>query len=388
MRPSSSRGDVGACFEPVGRELPDRLQHRDARLATRFVDLSNEALLDEPGETVEDVQVDVVDRPEIGGHGFDGGDLRLREHGHQLEQALLAWPKEAVAPVHRRPQRLLSLRKVARPTPQEPQSVPESIPQDLRREDAQVRRGELDRQRQAVEPAADLGHDRGVVIGQLEIGADTARPIDEELHRLELADPVSRDLPVDGRQAERRDRVDPLRPNAQRLSAGGQDRQSRALAQQPGHEVGCLGHLLEIVEHEEHLSTAQAIDELILQRSIDDLAELDGPRDRDEDGVRVAGAGQVDETDAVREDWLQVLGDLDRQRRLARAARPGQGQQADRSIRQTIPDLRELASATDQPGGPGRQVRPGRPRRDQRWESPMAGPGGRAGRGAPAGRDP
>ena len=368
MPAPSAHRQVGACLEPVGRELTDRRQHRHPRFAARLVDVSNETLLDETGQRVEDVELDVVDRPETGDHGLDRGDLRLGEHGHQREQALLAGPEEAVAPVHRRPQRLLSLREVARPTAQEPQSVSQSIPQDVRGEQAQVRRGEFDRQGQAIEPAADVGHDGGVVVGQREPGPDHERPIDEQLDGLGLADLMRRDLPAGRREAERSDRVDLLRPNAKRLATGGQDRQPRARAQQPGDEIGRFGHLLEVVEHEEHLPIAEVVDELVLERTIDVLAEPDRPRDRDEDGVRVAGLGQVHEGDAIQEGWRQVLGDLDRQRRLAGAARSRQGQQSDRSIREPIPDLGEFASATDQPGGPGRQVRPGRARRDQRRE--------------------
>ena len=113
--------------------------------------------------------------PRPRGHGLDRGDLRLREHGQQLEQALLAGPQQLVAPVHRRPERLLALGQVARPAAQEAQPVAQAIPQDLGREQAQVRRGELDRQGQAVQPAADLGDCRGVVVGQLEVRGGPTR---------------------------------------------------------------------------------------------------------------------------------------------------------------------------------------------------------------------
>ena len=50
----------GRCVEPVGRELADRLEHRDARLAAGRVDQADEALLDESGQPVEDVEIAVV----------------------------------------------------------------------------------------------------------------------------------------------------------------------------------------------------------------------------------------------------------------------------------------------------------------------------------------
>ena len=337
VRPPSTSGDVGACLEPVGRELPDRLQHRHARLATRRVDQADEALLDEPGEAVEDVHVDVVDRPETGDHGLDRADLRLREHGQQLEQALLARAQELVAPVHRRPQRLLSLRKVARPAAQEPQPVPQAVPQHLRREESQARRRELDRQGQAVEPAADLGHGRGVVVGQLRSrggprapGRRTAgRPRTRRSGR-----PRPPGRPAAGRAAGPGRRRSARTCSASRLVAStvsrGQSLSSRATM--PAASVTCskLSSTRSICRSRRRSMSSSC------QRPIDDLAEPDGPGDRDEDGVRVPGAGQVDEGDAVREAGREVLGDPDRQRRLAGAPGPDQREQADRSIREAI----------------------------------------------------
>ena len=56
----------------------------------------------------------------------------------------------------------------------------------LRRQELDPRRGQLDRQRQAVEPAADRRHVRHVAGGDRERRLDGARPLDEEAHRLDL----------------------------------------------------------------------------------------------------------------------------------------------------------------------------------------------------------
>ena len=89
------------------------------------------------------------------------------------------------------------------------------------------------------------------------------------------------------------------------------------------------GDLLEVVEHDQHPPLPQSIDELVLQRPVDDLAQADGPRDRHQDRVRVVGAGQVDERHAVAEPRRQVRGDADRERRLAGAPGPDEREQAD-----------------------------------------------------------
>ena len=44
--------------------------------------------------------------------------------------------------------------------------------------------GQLDRQRHAVEPLADLGHGGGVVVGDGEVRANPAGAVDEEFDRL------------------------------------------------------------------------------------------------------------------------------------------------------------------------------------------------------------
>ena len=158
--------------EPIGCELADRLEHRHAGLPAGDVDETDEALLGQRRQPGEDIEDDVVGSFGMGGNRFDCLDLGIGEDGQQLEQALLCWVEQVIAPVHRGPQGLLSLGQVARPAAQQCQPVLESIAEHLRGEQPHVRRGELDRQGQPIEPSADLGHGRGVLVGQLEVGAD------------------------------------------------------------------------------------------------------------------------------------------------------------------------------------------------------------------------
>ena len=62
VRPARPRRDVRSLVEPVGGERPDRLEHRDARLGAWNVHPAEEALLDEPGQAIEDVDHHAVDR--------------------------------------------------------------------------------------------------------------------------------------------------------------------------------------------------------------------------------------------------------------------------------------------------------------------------------------
>ena len=71
VRPARPRRDVRSLVEPVGGEGPDRLEHRDARLGAWNVHSAEEALLDQPGEAIQDVDDHAVDRSHVVGHRLD-----------------------------------------------------------------------------------------------------------------------------------------------------------------------------------------------------------------------------------------------------------------------------------------------------------------------------
>ena len=85
------------------------------------------------------------------------------------------------------------------------------------------RRGEFDGQRHAVEPATDLGHRLGVVVGDAEFGLGPAGAVAEQLDRL-----VG--------QRQRRHPPGHLAGDADRLATGRQQRQRGARAQQAGDQ--------------------------------------------------------------------------------------------------------------------------------------------------------
>ena len=106
----------------------------------------------------------------------------------------------------------------------------------LRREDTGPDRGELDGQRQAVEPADQVGHCRLVGGGQLERARGRGRPLGEQRDRLVLAELGQGFGGTGCGQRERRHRDDVLPRHRERLPAGGDHPQARRRPHQIGHE--------------------------------------------------------------------------------------------------------------------------------------------------------
>jgi hypothetical protein len=103
-------------------------------------------------------------------HGF--GSLQRKpadKHSQAAKQALLVFAQQVVAPVDRAANGLLAGRQVARAAGEERQRVCQAGQQRLGREQLDACRGQLDRQRQAVQPLADLGDRWRVCVRQREI---------------------------------------------------------------------------------------------------------------------------------------------------------------------------------------------------------------------------
>ena len=156
--------------------------------------LAQQALVRERDEAVHRVDVGQPLGVSSATTRLDGLDVGTREAGHDGEEPLLGRRQELVAPVDRGAQRLLSLRQVARAAAQGAQAAAETLAKDLEREDAQTGRGQLDGQRQALEPATDVGHERGVVIGDAEVRPHGPGALDEEQHGLELLELLRRSV--------------------------------------------------------------------------------------------------------------------------------------------------------------------------------------------------
>ena len=89
-------------------------------------------------------------------------------------------------------------------------------------EDARAGGGQLEGERQAVEPAADLGDRRGVGLAEREAGLDLRGPLDEERHGRAAPERVER-LGAGRGQLERRQAELGLGADLERRAAGGDD---------------------------------------------------------------------------------------------------------------------------------------------------------------------
>ena len=90
-----------------------------------------------------------------------------------------------VAPLDGRAQRLLARQRGPAAAGEQAEAVVELGQDLLDPQHAGARRRQLERQRDAVEPPADLGDGRRVGVGERELGRDLAGALDEEPHRLE-----------------------------------------------------------------------------------------------------------------------------------------------------------------------------------------------------------
>ena len=177
-----------------------------------------------------------------------------------------------VAPVDRGAQRALALRKIDRPLHLEREPLAERAQDLRRRENGESRGDELDREREAVETAADLVHRRERVV--LQDHAARGGELDEERRRV--------------LDRERLERKNALGREAERRAARREHLEVRRAVEERRDVDGCRREVLEVVEVEERARAVEPVCDRDEQWRAARLADADRARDRarDEIGVR------------------------------------------------------------------------------------------------------
>ncbi len=225
------------------------------------------------------------------------------------------------------------------------------------RQEPEPRGGQLDRERQAVEARADVGHRLRVVVGEQEVRPRLLSPLDEEAHGRGADDVRRRERPVAGlREGERRHREHLLAPDLERLPARHENLQSLRALEERGDVAGGLHHLLEVVEQEQNVPRPELLGERLAQVLPAGDAGSDRLDERLERPGSVAGVRQVDEVDAVGEAVAQIGRGLDGEPRLADAAGAGESHQAHARGAEVLADREQVELPPDQLRGLHGQV--------------------------------
>jgi hypothetical protein len=162
-----------------------------------------------------------------------------------------------VTPVDRRSKRLLPRQRGAPSSGQECEPVGQPIEDLFGREDSGPNGGQLDRERQTVEAAAQLDDGCLVRAGQLEGSRCGGSALGEQCHGLVLPKLGEWLIAVGRRKPERRHRDDMLPGHLEWLSGRGQHSHVGCRAKDVGHQARRgLEEMLTVVENQEQLTFA------------------------------------------------------------------------------------------------------------------------------------
>ena len=201
------------------------------------------------------------------------------------------------------------------------------------------RRGQLDRQRDTVEPAAQVTDGGAVRRVDCERGIHRTRAIDEQASGITPHD----GLEVVGRvgSGERPQRPHLLALDRKPLTARRQDAHARRVAQHRGDEPGRrVEQMLAVVEDQEQALGAEELDDAILDRGAGAVVDAERERDDLDHRLGVTRDRELAEPRAIRMVWHDLGRDLDRQAGLADAADTRQRHQA--RLLERAGDRREL----------------------------------------------
>ncbi len=245
-----------------------------------------------------------------------------REDRQPAQHHALDVGQQIVAPVQQGLQGAMTRQHGATSAREQRKHLVEPRRESLQAEAVDAAGGQLDRQRHAIQLAAQMAHDGKVRFGQCEAVGVGAGAFDEQLDggvRPALLD-VGRVLRHRG--LKRSEPVHPLALAFERFTARGQDLHVRRLAQHAfGQPRRGVDHVLAIVEDDQHPAPRQR-----LAKGGPGVGgahrDLQRRGERHRHARRVGQRGQVDEPDAIGIAPELLFRHRERDRRLAHAAWP------------------------------------------------------------------
>ena len=211
-------------------------------------------------------------------------------------------------------------------------------------------RGQLDRQGQAVEPDAELGHRHLVLVVQGEVELRRPRPGHKELDRGIVTQVHGRgQLFAFGQRQRRRDKL-VLAVELEQCPAGDQDFQGGSRFQQLDEQRRGGYQVLEVVQHQQQLLVAEPGFEVMQLPLAAGVRQIQRPQDGRGQVPAVGDGGQRHKADAVGEVLAQGMRRCQAQPCLADARRAGDGEQAHRGLEQAGAQRGDLPFPPDQPG--------------------------------------
>jgi hypothetical protein len=293
-----------------GAELADGLQHPETH-ARPGVDHLQQRLVDQVLQQVDRVRHQVLRRR----RGEAAG-----KHRQRAQRRLPVRFEQVPRPVDDRVQRVVAARRVPGAATQQGEPVVQAAG-DLRHgHDAHARRGQLDRERQPVELAAEFGDH---VRRQVHTGPSGPRTLTEQLDG--------------GGEIQFGQRVHRLRGQAERRAAGGEHAQVLGHRHERVDQLGgAADHVLAVVEHQQRWTGTERGDDA--GEKTGRPAGTEGRRDLARDVVVARDTGQRDDVDGA---LFGLATHRIRQPGLAEPARPDdrchpRGAQQPRDTRQVV----------------------------------------------------
>jgi hypothetical protein len=347
-------------MQPLAGILAHRLEQLVAGRATLAVD-AHERLFDQAAEQLEDRAGSerLTAAYLLGGLEAEAAG----EDGEPPEQHALVGAEQLVAPVERGRERPLPRKRRAAARAEHAERVAQPLQYLFRREHADPCRRQLERERHAVEPDAELGHRAGVAHVDLEAGRSVRSPFGKQPHRPQAHEIGGRRQPLEVRQRERRDAPRDLALDPERLTARREQHHPGAGAHDRGGKRRAgIDQVLAVVEHDERVAVAELLNERRL--GVPPVGQCQAQRGRHlgRHQLGVSERGELHQPGAVLKRRHAPRREFAGKPALARPASPAEGQQPGAGEQPV--NFTELPLATDEAGRLVRQVVPPR-RRDR-----------------------